>query len=66
MRRQKGIGAVMNGSSTTSKRTRWAIRIGYAACSWALLFALVHLYWGGVLFCALAWLARRDLSEGLS
>ena len=48
MRRQKGIGAVMNGSgsSTTGKRARWALRIGYSACGWALLFALVHLYWG--------------------
>ena len=35
-----------SGSSTATKRTRWAIRIGYAACGWALLFALVHLYWG--------------------
>jgi hypothetical protein len=35
-----------SGATMASKRTRWAIRIGYAACGWALLFALVHLYWG--------------------
>ena len=39
---------MVNGSGATlaSKRTRWVLRIGYAACGWALLFALMHLYWG--------------------
>jgi len=48
MHGQKGSGVMVDGSGATTagKRTRWALRIGYAACSWALLFALVHLYWG--------------------
>jgi hypothetical protein len=36
----------ISGASAAGKRTRWARRIGYAACAWALLFSLLHLYWG--------------------
>jgi len=36
----------ISGASTAGKRTRWARRVGYAACAWSLLFSLVHLYWG--------------------
>jgi Protein of unknown function (DUF3995) len=36
----------ISGATTASKRTRWTRWIGYAACGWALLFSLVHLYWG--------------------
>lgn len=35
-----------SGASAAGKRTRWARWIGYAACGWALIFSLVHLYWG--------------------
>jgi hypothetical protein len=35
-----------SGASPAGKRARRARWIGYAACSWALLFSLVHLYWG--------------------
>jgi hypothetical protein len=38
--------ADISGASAAAKRTRWARRAGYAACAWALLFSLVHLYWG--------------------
>jgi Protein of unknown function (DUF3995) len=34
------------GASAAGKRAKWARRVGYAACAWALLFSLVHLYWG--------------------
>jgi hypothetical protein len=33
----------VSGASAAGKRARW---IGYSACGWALLFSLVHLYWG--------------------
>ncbi len=36
----------VSGASAAGKRARWARWIGYAACGWALLFFLVHLYWG--------------------
>lgn len=36
----------ISGASAAGKRTRWALWIGYAAFGWALLFSLVHLYWG--------------------
>jgi uncharacterized protein DUF3995 len=36
----------ISGASAAGKRTRWARRIGYAACAWSLIFSLVHLYWG--------------------
>jgi hypothetical protein len=35
-----------SGASAAGKRTKWARWIGYAACGWALLFSLMHLYWG--------------------
>jgi hypothetical protein len=36
----------ISGAPAAGKRTRWARRVGYSACAWALLFSLVHLYWG--------------------
>lgn len=48
MRGHRASGVMVEGSGTPTagKRTRRAMRIGYAACGWALLFALLHLYWG--------------------
>ena len=34
------------GAAAVSQRMLWARRIGYAACSWALVFSLLHLYRG--------------------
>ena len=36
----------ISGASATGNRTRWARWVGYTAFAWALLFSLMHLYWG--------------------
>ncbi len=39
----EGPGATARGVSNGRRRAAWA---AYAACAWALVFAVVHLYWG--------------------
>ena len=36
----------ISGASATGNRTRGARWVGYTAFGWALLFSLMHLYWG--------------------
>jgi len=37
---------------------RWTRRMGYAACAWALLFTLEHVYW----LCGGSWLLNRAVT----
>lgn len=40
---------------TPSWLKRWTTRMGYAACAWALLFTLEHIYW----LCGGTWLLNK-------